>query len=105
MQEAISKREGGFWDLQEDIVHALNLKHKSYFAGKLNGNSCRKQMEKKKWSEKMAELEIFDSHQSRLTKEEIIDEITRFGKMLGMFDSIFAQVHGVEAGLLPTEDQ
>jgi hypothetical protein len=28
-----------------------------------------------------------------------------FGEMLGMFDSIFAQVQGVDAGLLPTEDQ
>jgi hypothetical protein len=33
------------------------------------------------------------------------DEIAKFGKMLGMFDSIFAQVRGVEAGLLPTEEQ
>jgi hypothetical protein len=106
MQEEISKREGGFWDAQEDIFHALGLKHESYFAGKLNGNSCRKQMEKaKEWSEKMAELEIFDPNQSRLTKQDMVDEIAKFGKMLGMFDSIFAQVRGVEAGLLPTDEQ
>jgi hypothetical protein len=106
MQEEISKREGGFWDHQEDIFHALGLKHESYFAGKLNGNSCRKQMEKaKEWSEKMAVLGIFDPTQSRLTEQEMKDEIAKFGKMLGMFDSIFAQVRGVEAGLLPTEEQ
>jgi hypothetical protein len=35
MQEEISKREGGFWDAQEDILHALGLKHKLYFSGKL----------------------------------------------------------------------
>ncbi len=106
MQEEISKREGGFWDHQEDIFHGLGLKHESYFAGKLNGNSCRKQMEKaKEWSEKMAELGIFDPTQSQLTKQEMQDEIAKFGKMLGMFDSIFAQVRGVDAGLLPTEEQ
>jgi hypothetical protein len=65
MQEEILKCEGGFWDAQEDIFHALGLKHESYFAGKLNGNSCRKQMEKaKEWSEKMTKLEIFDPNQS-----------------------------------------
>jgi hypothetical protein len=32
------------------------------------------------------------------------DEIAKFGKMLGMFDSIFALIRGVEAGLLPTEE-
>jgi hypothetical protein len=41
--------------------------------------------------------------QSRLTKEEMKDEIAKFGKMLGMFDSFFVQVHRVEADLLPTE--
>jgi hypothetical protein len=35
MQEEISKCKGGFWDHQEDIFHALGLKHESYFAGKL----------------------------------------------------------------------
>jgi hypothetical protein len=65
MQEEISKCEGGFWDAQEDIFHTLGLKHESYFAGKLNGNSCRKQMVKaKEWSEKMVKLEIFDPNQS-----------------------------------------
>jgi hypothetical protein len=66
----------------------------------------------KEWSEKMAEGEIFDTNQSRLTKQEMKDEIVKFWKMLGRFDSIFArkcsggltpifaQVHGVEAGLL-----
>jgi hypothetical protein len=65
-EEGISEREGGFWDAQqEDIFHILGLKHKSYFAGKLNGNSCQKQMEKvKEWCEKMAKLEIFDPNQS-----------------------------------------
>ena len=106
MQEEISKHEGGFWDHQEDIFHTLGLKHESYFAGKLNGNSCRKQMEKaKEWSEKMAELDIFNSTQSRLTEQEMKDEIVKFGKMLGMFDSIFAQVQGIDAGVLPTEEQ
>ena len=33
------------------------------------------------------------------------DKIAKFGKMLGMIDSIFAQVRGVKAGLLPTEEQ
>jgi hypothetical protein len=32
-------------------------------------------------------------------------EIEKFGKVLGMFDSIFAQVQGVDAGLLPTENK
>ena len=106
MQEEISKCEGGFWDHQKDIFHALGLKHKSYFAGKLNGNSCRKQMEKaKEWSEKMADIGIFDPTQSPLTEQQMKDEIVKFGKMLGKFDSIFAQVQGVEAGLLPTEEQ
>jgi hypothetical protein len=59
----------------------------------------------KEWSKKMAELEIFDPNQSRLTKEEMIDKIAKFKKKMGMFDSFFAQVHGVEAGLLPTEEQ
>jgi hypothetical protein len=50
----------------------LGLKHKLYFAGKLDGNSCRKQMEKaKERSEKMAELGIFNPTQSQLTKQEI----------------------------------
>jgi hypothetical protein len=40
-QEDISKCKGDFWDHQEDIFHVLGLKHKLYFAGKLNGNSCR----------------------------------------------------------------
>jgi hypothetical protein len=63
-------------------------------------------MEKaKEWSEKMAVLGILDPTQSGLTKQEMKDEIAKFGKMLGMFDSIFAQVRGVEAGLLPTEEQ
>ena len=53
----------------------------------------------------MANLGIFDPTQSRLTKKEMRDEIAKFGKMLGMFDSIFAQVRGVEAGLLPTNEQ
>jgi hypothetical protein len=106
LQEEISKREEGFWDAQKYIFHTLGLKHELYFTGKLNGNSCRKQMEKaKEWSEKMAKLEIFDPNQSRLTKEDMVDKIVIFGKMLGMFNSIFAQVHGVEAGLLPTEEQ
>jgi hypothetical protein len=106
MQEDISKREGGFWDHQEDIFHTLGLKHESYFAGKLNGNSCRKQMEKAtEWSEKMSELDIFNQAQSRLTEQEMKEEIAKFGKMMGMFDSIFAQVRGIDAGLLPTEDQ
>jgi hypothetical protein len=49
MQEIILKCEGGFWNHQEDIFHT-GLKHKSYFVGKLNGNFCRKQMEKaKEW--------------------------------------------------------
>jgi hypothetical protein len=106
MQEEISKREGGFWDHQEDIFHTLGLKHELYFAGKLNGNSCRKQMEKaEEWSEAMAALDIFNSNQSRLTEQEVKNEIAKFGKMLGMFDSILAQVRGVDAGLLPTEEQ
>jgi hypothetical protein len=54
------------------------------------------------WSEKMAELGIFDPTQSRLTKQQMKDKIVKFGKMLGMFDSIFAQVRGVEAGWLAT---
>jgi predicted ATP-dependent Lon-type protease len=63
-------------------------------------------MEKvKEWCEKMAKLEIFDPNQSWLTKEELKDKIVIFGKMLGMFDSIFAQVWEVEAGLLTTEEQ
>jgi hypothetical protein len=41
IQEDISKCKGDFWDHQEDIFHVLGLKHKLYFAGKLNGNSCR----------------------------------------------------------------
>jgi hypothetical protein len=87
-------------------LHALGLKHESYFAGKLNGNSCQKQLEKaKECSEKMAELAIFYPNQSRLSKEEMIDKIVKSGKMLVMFDSMFAQVSGVEAGLLPTEEQ
>ncbi len=106
MQDEISKREGGFWDHQEDVFHQLGLKHESYFAGKLNGNSCRKQMEKaKEWSEKMAGLTIFNPEQSRLTEVQVKAEIAKFGKILGLFDSIFAQVRGVEAGLLPTEEQ
>jgi hypothetical protein len=106
MQEEISKCKRGFWDHQEDIFHTLGLKHKLYFAGKLNGNSCRKQMEKaEEWSEAMAALDIYNSTQSGLTKHEVKNEIGKFGKMLGMFDSIFAQVQGVDAGLLPTEEQ
>jgi hypothetical protein len=63
-------------------------------------------MEKaEEWSEAMAALDIFNSNQSRLTEQEVKNEIAKFGKMLGMFDSIFAQVRGVDAGLLPTEEQ
>jgi hypothetical protein len=41
----------------------------------------------------MAELNILNpTQQSRLTKQEMKDEITKFGKILGMFDSIVAQV-------------
>ena len=59
----------------------------------------------KEWSEKMMTHGIYNSEQSRLTKHQVEAEIAKFGMMLGMFDSIFAQVRGVEAGLLPTEDQ
>jgi hypothetical protein len=88
MQEEISKCEEGFWlGPPENIFHALGLKHELYFTGKLNGNSCQKQMEKaEEWSEKMAELDIFNPTQSRLTKQEMKVEITKFRKMLGMFD-------------------
>jgi hypothetical protein len=39
-EEDISKCKEGFRDQQEDIFHALGLKHESYFAGKLNSYSC-----------------------------------------------------------------
>ena len=82
MQDKIAKREGGVWDHQEDVFHALGLKHKSYFAGKLNGNSCRKQMEKaEEWSEKMAALTIFNPEQSQLTKHPVKAEISKFKRI------------------------
>jgi hypothetical protein len=50
-------------------------------------------MEKEEeWSEKMAALDIYNADQSRLTKLQVKNEIAKSGKMLGMFDSIFAQV-------------
>jgi hypothetical protein len=52
----------------------------------------------------MAALDIYNSSQSRRTEYEVKNKIAKFGKMLGMFDSIFAQVRGVDAGLLPTEE-
>jgi hypothetical protein len=53
---------GFLGDHQEVIFHTLSLKHESYFTGKLNGNSYRKQMEKaEEWSEKMASLDIYNS--------------------------------------------
>jgi hypothetical protein len=63
-------------------------------------------MEKaREWSEKMAALPIFNPNQSQLTKQEVKAKISKFGKILGLFDSMFAQIRGVEAGLLPTEEQ
>jgi hypothetical protein len=56
-------------------------------------------------SDRMAALDIYNSSQSQLTKHEVRSEIVKCGKMLGMFNLIFAQVQGVDAGLRPTEDQ
>jgi protein subunit release factor A len=44
------------------------------------------------WSEKMAALEIYNPHQSRLTKHQVKTKIAKFEEILGMFDSLFAQV-------------
>jgi hypothetical protein len=102
------KREHGFVDRQEYVFNKVNMKHEAYFAGKLNGNSVRRQMEcAKEYSDLILEevLTVWDEEQSDRTELEIRQHCHNHRQLLGSCDALFAHIRGVDTGLVPTEEQ
>jgi hypothetical protein len=102
------KREHGFVDRQEYVFNKVNMKHEAYFAGKLNGNSVRRQMEcATEYSDLILEevLTVWDPEQSDVTELEIRQHCQNHRQLLGSCDALFAHIRGVQTGMVPTEEQ
>ena len=101
------KREHGFVDRQEYVFNKVNMKHEAYFAGKLNGNSVRRQMEcATEYSDLILEevLTVWDPEQSDVTELEIRQHCHNHRQLLGSCDALFAHIRGVQTGMVPTEE-
>ena len=107
MQKEIGRREGGIIDRMEYVFKQIGMKHEAYFAGKLNGNNCRIQMERCTAFFDLLEphaLDVYDEVHADVSQDKVFDRIRRFRHLLGLLDSLFSHIRGIETGVLPTED-
>ena len=101
-----SRRAGSFTTRLEATYRALGISREYYHGGKFNGVNCIRIMEQS--------TNIFDNATTLLlemrdpaleTVENIQQTSENYSKLLGCLDAIWANVHGLESGLLPSDDQ
>ena len=95
----------------EDIFRRRNIRREYYHGGKFNGVACRSIMER------ASSIFLGDNEEDgflqkilALKKDDVPDDWIRsvtedFGNMMGILDTIWSAVRGIDCGLLPTEEQ
>lgn len=108
MQKEIGRREGGIIDRQEYVFKRIGMKHEAYFAGKLNGNNVRIQMERSTQFFDLLEphvLDVYDEENADVSQVKVFRHIQNFRQLLGLLDALFSHIRGVQTGILPSDDE
>jgi hypothetical protein len=83
------------------------MKNEAYFAGKINGVSALRQMERSQEnSDRILKkgVDVFSEAQSKYTKEEVMQECENFGNLLACFNPLFSHIRGTEKATLPSDE-
>jgi len=87
------------------IFRSHNIKKEHHHGGKCNGVNCMRIMEKSQ--ELFQEFSTASKNKKMPTKTdaEIETRCREFARMFGLLDAIWSNVRGIDAGLLPTDEQ
>ena len=107
-EEMVKRHNSRVYSLSQAFdctFRANNIKKEHCHGGKCNGVNCIRIMEQadELWTEFASSIKL--KKIATTTDADVDAKCQRFAKMLGYLDVIWSNVRGIDAGLLPTNDQ
>jgi len=89
----------------DSIFRSKNIRKEHCHGGKCNGVNCIRIVEQAEELWTSFAVVILQKKMPTITNEAITLKCNQFARMFGLLDTIWSNVRGIEAGLLPTEEQ
>jgi len=107
-EDMVKNHNSWLYSLSQDfdaIFQSNGIKKEHYHGGKYNGVNCIRIMEKSEALFNGFADAIKGKKIATVTDEDITLKCDKFARLLSLMDVIWSNVRGIDAGLLPTENQ